>query len=322
MNHKTLKLSLFSLLSVTTLVSQLTAGITINITAEKLKDPGGFDMATSGVVALVADIGAAGFSGPSATALEGDDFLVGAWSIGSGGGNSPGAFLGEIVNKSFSGDWGEGDDLALYFFPTLALTNPPVSAAAVPYGMFRVADVDVGLNNTDLWVTPTDGTFAHDLIVLTTDATTLGTGSSPAADGLADGVTPGTAPADPTGIAGAADGPGKINVTWTDNATDEEGYRIERSIDGGVSWALLVDLAANTSMHVDTDGIQGSTSYLYRVIALRGASQSAYNTWTAVVSSAALTRLLNLSNRAYIGVGESRLIGSAITSGARCRPPC
>jgi len=306
MSHKTLKLSLFSLLSVTILVSQLSASITVNVTAEKLKDPGGFDMATSGVVALVADIGDAGFSGPTDTALEGSDFLVDAWDIASDGGNAPGAFLGSTGNINFSGDWAPGDDLALYFFPTLALTDPPASAAAVPFGMFRVTEAD--LDGTDPWVTPADGTLAIDLIVITTDATTLGTGSTPADAGLADGVTTGAAPADPSGVAGAANG-SAIDVTWTDNVTDEDGYRIERSVSGSDVWMILGSVAAGVMTYSD-DTVEGSATYLYRVIATRGPSQSAYYTSAEVQAAAASAKFTNLSTRALVQTGDNILIAS------------
>ena len=306
MSHKTLKLSLFSLLSVTILVSQLSAAITINITAEKLKDPGGFDMATTGVVALVADIGTAGFSHPSDTALEGDDFLVAAWDI-AGGGNAPGAFLGEVVNINFSGDWAAGDDLALYFFPTLALTDPPASAAAVPYGMFRVEVAD--LDGTDPWVTPADGTLAHDLIVITTDATVLGTGTTDESAGIANGVTPGTGPLAPSGIAAVVDGL-NLNVTWTDNATDETGYRIERSVDGSGIWTILDNtLGADVDVFVD-DTVADNTAYLYRVLAQRGPSQSLYDTTGDPTTSAGSGRFSNLSTRALVGTGDDILIAS------------
>ena len=316
MSHKTLKLSLFSLLSVTILVSQLSAAITINVTAEKLKDPGGFDMATTGVVALVADIGTPGFSGPSGTALEGDDFLVAAWNIASSGGNVPGAFLGSTGSISFSGDWAEGDDLALYFFPTLTLTNPPASAAAVPYGMFRVTAAN--LDGTDLWVTPPDGTLAINLKVITTDATALGTGTTPAADGLADGVTTGTPPAAPTGIAAAVNGL-TLNVTWTDNASDETGYRIERSLNGSGIWTILDTLAPGVTLFVDST-VASNTAYLYRVIALRPPSQSAYNTTaTATTSATGSGRFNNLSTRALVGTGDEILIASFRVDGGPLR---
>ena len=90
-------------------------------------------MAVSGIIALVADADGNGFSGPSDTSIAGDDFLVASWSLSSGVG-VPGAFLGTTGPLAFSGDWGAGDELIVYFFPTL---TSAVSAAAVPYGEFR-----------------------------------------------------------------------------------------------------------------------------------------------------------------------------------------
>ena len=145
---------------------------------------------------------------------------------------------------------------------------------------------------------------------ITTDATSLGFGgSSPASEGEASNVTPGVGPAAPSGIAAAVDGLA-IGVTWTDNATDETGYRVERSVDGSGVWSIIAELGAGANSHSD-DTVEGSTSYLYRVLAVRGPSQSAYDTLAdAVDSPAASARFTNLSTRALVETGDNILIAS------------
>lgn len=53
-----------------------------------------------------------------------------------------------------------------------------------------------------------------------------------------------------------------LRLTWTDNASDETGYTIERSTDG-VSYAAIDSVAANTETY-DNNVSPGAT-YYYRV---------------------------------------------------------
>jgi hypothetical protein len=175
------------------------------------------------------------------------------------------------------------------------------------------------LDGTDDWVSPVDGTIGHDLVFLTTDATILDAngGSSNAADGEAMNVTPGAGPADPSGVAGAVNAL-TIDVTWTDNATDETGYRIERSLNGADNWSILGEVAAGSEIFND-DTVDGSTSYQYRVLALRGPSQSLYVISPPVESAASSARFTNLSTRALVQTGDNILIASFQVKGGPLR---
>ncbi|MCZ6672454.1 MAG: hypothetical protein O7C75_05875, partial [Verrucomicrobia bacterium] len=148
MSHQTLKYGILTLVGLGLALSQLQAAITINIGAEKLKDPGGYDMAVAGVVVLVADANRNGFGGAGDTSfVTGDDVMIAKWDIASGGGNNPGAFQGTTGSVPFSGDWDEGDPLAIYWFPTLTSADAS-PGAAVPYGMFRVIAESLTLSGT------------------------------------------------------------------------------------------------------------------------------------------------------------------------------
>ena len=163
------KIGILSLVGVCLLSVQIQASVSFTISAERLQDPGGIDMAKSGVLVLVADTNGNGFQGPSSTSfVTGDDHMIGKWDIAAGGGNAPGAFQGTTGAVSFSGDWGEGDPLAIYWFPTLDASSE-APGEAVPYGMYEKGTLD----NTDPWTTPADGTSGHRLIFLTTDADNL-----------------------------------------------------------------------------------------------------------------------------------------------------
>ena len=305
------KIGFLSLLGICLLSAQIQASVSFTISAERLQDPAGMDMAESGVLVLVADTGGDGFQGAGSTAfVTADDFQVGMWDIATGGGNIPGAFQGTTGAVSFSGDWGEGDPLAIYWFPTLSL---PIDSPgeAVPYGMYANGSED----GTDPWRTPADGTSGHKLIFLTTDADNLipGGGSSDSADGLASNVTSGTAPADPSGVAGEAS-PGMVTLTWTDASDDETGFRIERSVEGSNVWELVGTVGPGITMFVDTT-VETDTEYVYRIRAVRDASWSGTSASVEVETAPKRARLRNLSNRAVVGTGDEVLIGSAIAVG-------
>jgi PKD repeat protein len=72
----------------------------------------------------------------------------------------------------------------------------------------------------------------------------------------------------------------QINLKWTDTATNETGFYVERSSSGG-SWTQMATLGANSTSYADS-GLTAGTSYSYRVQSFNGASLSPYsNTATA-----------------------------------------
>jgi autotransporter-associated beta strand protein len=80
-------------------------------------------------------------------------------------------------------------------------------------------------------------------------------------------------PAAPSGLS-ATPSPTQINLTWTDNATNETGFRIERSTDGVYFNQMLYPLA-NVTNFVD-GGLVPGTTYYYRVRALNSSGISGY----------------------------------------------
>ena len=55
------------------------------------------------------------------------------------------------------------------------------------------------------------------------------------------------------------------NLTWTDNSSNETGFRVERKVGAG-SFATLATKAAGVTSHADP-GLTADTTYTYRVIA-------------------------------------------------------
>jgi C1A family cysteine protease len=106
-----------------------------------------------------------------------------------------------------------------------------------------------------------------------------------------------TPPAAPTNLAAAAVSHSQINLTWTDNATDETGFKIERCTGAGCSAFAQIDtVGANVTGYSNT-GLAAATSYSYRVRATNGGGDSGYsNTATAVTAAPPAGAVLYLSS--------------------------
>ena len=68
----------------------------------------------------------------------------------------------------------------------------------------------------------------------------------------------------------------EINLTWTDQSTNETGFRIERKTGAGGTYTLIVTTAANATTYSDT-GLADETTYFYRVQAVNSAGNSTYS---------------------------------------------
>ena len=86
-------------------------------------------------------------------------------------------------------------------------------------------------------------------------------------------MTPPSKPADPTSLQFSNLGYTSVNLAWTDNASDESGFRIERSTNGGTSWTTQGTVGANVTAYTAT-GLSSGTAYSMRVIAYNGAGDS------------------------------------------------
>ena len=68
----------------------------------------------------------------------------------------------------------------------------------------------------------------------------------------------------------------QINLAWTDNSTDEQGFRVERSTDG-VNFTQIATVSANVRTFSSTS-LSRNTRYYYRVRAYNGTNNSFYTT--------------------------------------------
>ncbi len=98
-------------------------------------------------------------------------------------------------------------------------------------------------------------------------------------------TTPAGVPDAPTTLGAVADATPRVVLTWTDNATDETGYRVERQLGTGGAWSVVANLGANAVTYTDAT-VAYSTAYNYRVFATGSAGDSAAsNTASATVPS-------------------------------------
>jgi titin len=84
-----------------------------------------------------------------------------------------------------------------------------------------------------------------------------------------------SAPNAPSNLSAAAEGSTKINLSWTDNSTDETKFEIERSTDN-VSFTKIAEVGADVTTYQNTK-LTGKTTYYYRVRACNANGCSAYS---------------------------------------------
>ncbi|MBN1672596.1 MAG: DUF5060 domain-containing protein [Kiritimatiellae bacterium] len=83
-------------------------------------------------------------------------------------------------------------------------------------------------------------------------------------------------PAAPSALTATGAGSSRIALRWTDNSSNETGFKIDRRQSGTTPWVRIAEPAANATTFTDT-GLSGSTKYYYRVKAYNAAGDSPYS---------------------------------------------
>jgi fibronectin type 3 domain-containing protein len=94
-----------------------------------------------------------------------------------------------------------------------------------------------------------------------------------------------TVPKAPSNLTAVAASGTQVNLLWHDNSTNESGFKIERSSNGGKTWTQIAVTAANITSFADTS-VSSQSSYNYRVRAFNDAGNSGYSNSAGVKTPA------------------------------------
>jgi hypothetical protein len=82
-----------------------------------------------------------------------------------------------------------------------------------------------------------------------------------------------TSPAAPSGLSGVAQADASVRLRWTDNASNELGFRIQRARGSSGDWVRIATVGANVPTYLDQATVPGRV-YRYRVRAYNDAGPS------------------------------------------------
>jgi len=131
-------------------------------------------------------------------------------------------------------------------------------------------------NGDFAYVVNQTGNSISKIDIVSQTVTTVGADRIDGAYGLGSFIG-GTPPAVPSGLAAAKNGNDEIDLTWTDNSSDELGFKIERRFDTETHYAQVATVGADITSYDDT-GLEAGKAYTYRVRAYNEAADSDYAT--------------------------------------------
>jgi uncharacterized protein (TIGR02145 family) len=110
-------------------------------------------------------------------------------------------------------------------------------------------------------------------------------------------------PLPPTGLTGNVVSTTQINLTWTDNSTNETGFKIERKT-GSANYAVVGTVNQDVLTFSDT-GLTPSTTYTYRVYAFNAVGNSLTYTNEVTLTTTAILALPTLTTTAASSITQT-----------------
>ncbi|MFN2491854.1 MAG: fibronectin type III domain-containing protein [Pyrinomonadaceae bacterium] len=121
------------------------------------------------------------------------------------------------------------------------------------------------------------------------------------------GQQPSGVPASPATLTANASGNNQINLTWTDNASNEDGFQIERCTGAGCSnFAQVAQVTANITTYSNST-LAAGTTYRYRVRAFSAAGSSGYSNIAEATTPAQQSAFAAPSNLVATAVSSSQI---------------
>ena len=100
------------------------------------------------------------------------------------------------------------------------------------------------------------------------------------ASATTEAAPPPPLPAAPTNLTAAATSNALINLTWTDNSSNEDGFKIERKIGAGGAYGEIATVGTGVTTYQNV-GLQPNTVYFYQVRAYNAGGNSGYSNTTS-----------------------------------------
>jgi hypothetical protein len=97
-------------------------------------------------------------------------------------------------------------------------------------------------------------------------------------------TTTSAAPNAPSGLSASAVSSSQINLSWTDNSSNETGFEVKRATDSGFTQNVTWNGGITGTTYSDT-GLSASTTYYYKVRAQGSAQNSAYSAAVSATTS-------------------------------------
>lgn len=110
-------------------------------------------------------------------------------------------------------------------------------------------------------------------------------------------------PDDPSSLAASAVSSSAIDLSWSDHADNETGYKVERKAGAG-AFAEIASLGANSTSYSDT-GLSSLTYYTYRVSAYNTAGSSYSNEANETTLGTPITYTYDVSEDAFVKGGTN-----------------
>ena len=106
----------------------------------------------------------------------------------------------------------------------------------------------------------------------------------------------------------------QLTLSWSDNSTNEAGFRIERRTGTTGTYAEIATLGVNTASYTDVNLANGTT-YCYRVRAYNAGGVSGYSNEQCATTSVATSYALTVAKS---GTGGGVVTATGINCGADC----